>query len=87
VVGNGNGTLRACRDHLATTRREERTIPQALLPLIADGATRISDLITVVRGIGQWTYFCGTQPVFQHAENDRRSFQMFTACRFRSENA
>jgi Transposase protein len=61
------------------TYQEEGTIPQALLPLIADGATRISDLISVVREKGQWIYFCGAQPVFQHAENDRRSFQMFTA--------
>ena len=61
------------------TYQEEGTIPQALLPLIADGATRISDLISVVRENGRWIYFCGVQPVFQHAENDRRSFQMFTA--------
>ena len=31
------------------TYQEEGTIPQALLPLIADGATRISDFISVVR--------------------------------------
>jgi hypothetical protein len=49
------------------------------LPLIADGATRISDKISVVSENGQWVYFCGVQPVFQHAEGDRRSFQMFTA--------
>jgi hypothetical protein len=49
------------------------------LPLIADGATRVSDLISVVRENGQWTYFCGAHPVFQHAENDRRAFRMFTA--------
>jgi hypothetical protein len=61
------------------TYQEEGTIPQALLPLIADGATRISDVISVVREKGQWTYFCGVQPVFQHAENDCRSFSMFTA--------
>jgi hypothetical protein len=61
------------------THQEEGTIPQALLPLIADGATRVSDLINVVRENGQWTYFCGVQPVFQHAENDRRLFRMFTA--------
>ena len=47
--------------------------------MIADGATRISDVISVVRENGQWTYFCGVQPVFQHAENDCRSFRMFTA--------
>ena len=61
------------------TYQKEGTIPQALLPLIADGATRISDVISVVRDNGRWTYFCGVQPVFQHAENDRRWFQMFTA--------
>ena len=61
------------------TYQEEGTIPQALLPLIADGATRISDFISVVRENGQWIYFCGAQPVFQHAEDDRRSFRMLTA--------
>ncbi len=54
-------------------------MPQALLPLISEDATRISDLISVVRQDGQWFYFCGTQPVFQHAEGDLRSFRMFTA--------
>jgi transposase len=49
------------------------------LPLIADGATRISNSISVVREASQWIYFCGAQPVFQHAENDRRAFRMFTA--------
>jgi hypothetical protein len=59
--------------------QEEGTIPQALLPLIPDGATRVSDLISVVRDHGQWIYFCGTVPQFRHSENDRRSFRMFTA--------
>jgi hypothetical protein len=40
---------------------------------------RISDSISVVRENGQWTYFCGVHPIFQHAENDRRAFRMFTA--------
>jgi hypothetical protein len=61
------------------THQEEGTIPQVLLPLIADGATRISNLISVMRDNGQWIYFCGAQPVFQHAEGDRRAFRMFTA--------
>jgi transposase len=61
------------------TYQEEGTIPQALLPLIADGATRISDIISVVRENGQLTYFCGIRPVFRHSEDDRRSFRMFTA--------
>jgi hypothetical protein len=61
------------------TYQEEGTIPQALLPLIAEGATRISDLISVARENDQWIYFCGAQPVFHHAENDHHSFRMFTA--------
>jgi transposase len=47
--------------------------------MIPDGATPINDLISVVRQDQQWTYFCGIQPVFQHPEDDRRSFRMFTA--------
>jgi hypothetical protein len=33
----------------------------------------------VVRENGQWIYFCGAQPQFQHPEHDRSSFRMFTA--------
>jgi transposase len=54
-------------------------MPQALLPIIPDGATPINDLISVVRDGAKWTYLCGVQPVFQHADDDRRSFRMFTA--------
>ncbi len=54
-------------------------MPQALLPLIPDGATPINDRISVARQDGQWIYFCGIAPVFQHAEDDHRSFRMFTA--------
>ena len=54
-------------------------MPQALLPMIPEGASRISDFISVVREKGKWTYFCGVQPVFFHPEDDRRSFRMFTA--------
>jgi hypothetical protein len=61
------------------THQEEGTIPQALLPLIPDGATRINDLLSVVRENGQWIYFYGARPLFQHSETDRRSFRMFTA--------
>jgi transposase len=54
-------------------------MPQALLPLVAEDATRISDLISVVRQDGQCFYFCGTQPIFQHAEGELKAFRMFTA--------
>ncbi len=52
---------------------------QALLPLVPEGATRISDLISVVRDDQQWTYFTGTAAFFEHAEGDRASFRMITA--------
>lgn len=54
-------------------------MPQALLPMIPPDATPISETVSVVRQEKEWTYFCGVQPVFRHAENDRRSFRMFTA--------
>ena len=54
-------------------------MPQALLPMIPHGATRINDLISVVRQDDQWIYFCGVRPVFEHPENDRQSFRMFAA--------
>jgi len=54
-------------------------MPQALLPLIPPGATQLSDRISVVRQNDQWKYFCGVQPVFQHDQEDRQSFRMFTA--------
>ena len=54
-------------------------MPQILLPIIPLGATAINEIISVVREKQQWTYFCGVQPVFQHTEDDRKSFRMFTA--------
>jgi hypothetical protein len=54
-------------------------LPQALLPLIPDGATPVSDRISVVQENQQWTYFCGVAPVFRHDQADRRSFRMFSA--------
>ena len=35
--------------------------------------------MSVVCENGQWIYLCGVQPVFQHAQSDRRAFQMLTA--------
>jgi transposase len=54
-------------------------LPQALLPLVPDGATGINDRISVVRQNGVWTYFCGINPIFQHPEHETESFRMFTS--------
>ena len=58
---------------------EEDTLPQALLPLVPDGASSINDRISVVCENGHWTYFCGVEPIFRHREDERQSFRMFTA--------
>jgi hypothetical protein len=44
-------------------------MPQALLPLVPAGATAINDFFSVVREDGQWAYFLGVRPVFQHGED------------------
>jgi len=54
-------------------------MPQTLLPIIPEGASRINDLLTVVFENDSWWYFHGTFPVFHHPVEDRASFRMFTA--------
>jgi transposase len=54
-------------------------MPQTLLPIIPDGATRINDYFSVVSENESWWYFHGTHPVFHHPVEDRRSFRMFTS--------
>jgi hypothetical protein len=58
---------------------EEDTVPQAVLPLIPEGSTRISERVSVVRENGEWTYFVGIAPFFTHSEYDLASFRMFTS--------
>jgi len=47
--------------------------------LIPSGATAINPCWSVVEQNSNWFYFCGVNPVFFHSDDDRRSFQMFTA--------
>jgi hypothetical protein len=54
-------------------------VPQALLPLIPDGATQINDRISVIQKDGRWTYFCGIHPIFDHAADDHTTFQWHMA--------
>jgi transposase-like protein len=54
-------------------------MPQALLPLVPDGATPVSNHISVVNEIDKWTWFAGVLPIFSHPVDDRDSFRMFTA--------
>ena len=54
-------------------------MPQAQLPLLPNGATDITDILSVIKADGKFTYFNGAMPVFSHAEDDRDSFKMITA--------
>jgi DNA-binding MarR family transcriptional regulator len=54
-------------------------MPQLILPLIPEGATRISDLVTVYRSEKRWTYFMGLTPIYAHAADDHRMFRLFTS--------
>ena len=77
-TGRRNGTFRDDSNHLAHTRRKV-PFPKHYCRSSPTVPRRISDSISVVRENSKWIYFCGVQPVFQHAESDRRGFQMFTA--------
>jgi transposase len=52
-------------------------MPQRILPMLPAGSTEITDTLSVVNAEGRWTYFQGVFPVFTHAEEDHRTFQMF----------
>jgi transposase len=54
-------------------------MPRELLPLVPQETTPITDLLSVAREDGQWRYFLGVRPIFAHADDDQRSFRMFTA--------
>jgi transposase len=52
-------------------------MPQQILPMLPAGSTEITDTLSVVNAEGRWTYFQGVLPVFTHAAEDHRTFQMF----------
>ena len=54
-------------------------MPQALLAFTPDGASRISDRISVVKENGRWTWLLGIHPICEHPESDRTTFRWFTA--------
>jgi len=47
--------------------------------MIPEGATRISDLVSVRRDDKRWTYYYGTHPIFYHDADDRRMFRVITS--------
>lgn len=54
-------------------------MPQTLLPVYPTDATPINDIISFCKRDGSIYYFHGSLPIFTHAENDLKSFRMFTS--------
>jgi len=54
-------------------------MPQAVLHLFPADVTPINNLLSFAKREGMVYYFHGCFPVFCHAENDQRSFRMFTS--------
>jgi DNA-binding CsgD family transcriptional regulator len=52
---------------------------QLILPILPEGASEITNILSVVKKDGNWYYFAGLQPVFSHDEKDQESFNMFTS--------
>lgn len=54
-------------------------MPQLQLPIFPVGVTEINTQVAVEAKAGNVYYIHGHLPVFQHEENDVRSFRMFTS--------
>jgi transposase len=54
-------------------------MPQLQLPIFPAGVTEINSQIAVQKEAGRVLYLYGHLPVFQHGEQDVRSFRMFTS--------
>jgi len=54
-------------------------MPQLQLPIFPAGVTEINNRIAVQKEEGRVFYIHGHLPVFQHEEQDVRSFRMFTS--------
>ena len=54
-------------------------MPQLQLPMFPAGVTEINSRIAVQKEAGKVVYLHGHLPVFQHEEQDVRSFRMFTS--------
>jgi transposase len=54
-------------------------MPQLQLPMFARGVTCITQELGYEKRDGRVTYFCGSMPVFSHAEGDLATFRMITS--------
>jgi len=54
-------------------------MPQLQLPVFPAGLTPITEDLAFQKEDGKVVYFHGLMPVFQHAENDLKTFRMYTS--------
>ena len=52
---------------------------QTILPLIPAGATKINDILTVVRDGEECSYHLGIWPIYKHKANDDKHFRLISA--------
>lgn len=64
---------------VSTQTGKEGVIPQAILPLIPEGATQINDVLSVFPDSVDWTYFLGFHPIGKHPAENQRMFQLLTS--------
>lgn len=50
-----------------------------LLPLLPEGASRISNILSVVQENDRWIYFHSCFPIFSHAASDKAAFRMISS--------
>jgi hypothetical protein len=50
-----------------------------LLPLLAEGASLILNILSVIQEKDKWIYFYGCLPVFSHAASDKTAFKMISS--------
>jgi len=54
-------------------------MPQLILPVFPEDVTPINDVVSFCKRDGMVYYFYGAFPVFQHPEEDKRSFRMYAS--------
>jgi hypothetical protein len=74
---NENRMSRECAAECGRGKNGE--MPQLQLPIYPAGVTEINSRIAVQKDSGTVYYIHGHLPVFQHREEDVRSFRMFTS--------
>jgi len=52
---------------------------QTILPFIPVGATKINNILTVIRNGEEWTYYLSLYPIYKHHANDDKHFRLIAA--------